>query len=333
MIKISVIIPIYNTEKFLKKCLDSIVNQSLKEIEIIAINDGSTDESLTILQEYKEKNSNLKIINKKNGGLSSARNAGIKLVSGEYIIHIDSDDWIEQNYFKDMYERAMKDNLDIVVSDIYWDYDNGKIEYKKDLDLEDNQILTGEKYLELFLKGKIYPSVWNKMYKTKLYKKYKIFHPQGISLGEDLATTPLLAKNAKKIGKVNKAYLHYIQNEKSITNSNPTKKIYELISAFDILENKLKLQKEKLKLLNSLRIVHLGIIVFNKNYNIDDNFYKNGLKYYCELFEKEFDSINYNKKIEIYSKALKLFPNIIILKVIWYLNKVGVSIKNIRKLK
>ena len=105
-IKISVVIPVYNTEKYLKKCIESIVNQSLKEIEIIIVNDGSPDNSYQIIEEYKEKDRRIIAVNQENGGISSARNKGIELAKGEYIIHIDSDDWIEQDYFSDMYKKA-----------------------------------------------------------------------------------------------------------------------------------------------------------------------------------------------------------------------------------
>ncbi|MGL6168239.1 MAG: glycosyltransferase family 2 protein, partial [Fusobacteriaceae bacterium] len=127
--KISVIIPVYNTEKYLRRCLESIINQSLKEIEIIIVNDGSPDGSSKIIDEFSQKDKRIKVINKKNGGISSARNVGLKKSLGEYVIHIDSDDWIEHNYFFEMYSKAKKDNLDIVISDIYWDWDNGKIDY------------------------------------------------------------------------------------------------------------------------------------------------------------------------------------------------------------
>ncbi|MGL5594128.1 MAG: glycosyltransferase family 2 protein, partial [Cetobacterium sp.] len=255
MLKVSVIVPVYNTEKYLKRCLDSIINQSLKEIEIIVVNDGSTDNSKNIIKSYEKKDSRIKIVNKPNGGLSSARNEGIKVAKSKYIAHIDSDDWVEYNYLEEMYLKAEKENLDIVISDIYWDYID-KIDYKRDLLISDKVIINSKEYLKLFFQGKILPAVCNKIYKTELYQSYNIFHPENISLGEDLSTSPLLAQNAKRIGKINKAYLHYYQNLESITKSNPTKKIYELISAFNILKNNIK--KFDKKDIISLEIVHLS---------------------------------------------------------------------------
>ena len=100
-IKISVMVPIYNTSQYLEKCLKSIISQSLKEIEIICVNDGSTDNSLEILEEFAKEDKRIIIVNKKNGGLTSARNAALKIARGKYCLNIDSDDWIEQEYFKD----------------------------------------------------------------------------------------------------------------------------------------------------------------------------------------------------------------------------------------
>lgn len=125
--KISVIVPVYNVEKYLDRCLKSIVTQSLKDIEIIIVNDCSPDNSLKIIKKYMEIDRRIILIDKiKNEGLTSARNSGLEIAQGEYILHIDSDDWIEQDYLKDMYELAIKYDADMVISDYYRDYDDGK---------------------------------------------------------------------------------------------------------------------------------------------------------------------------------------------------------------
>ncbi len=130
-IKISVIIPIYNAGLYLEKCLRSIMNQSLKEIEIICVNDGSTDNSLEILKGLGKEDKRIKIINQINQGVSKARNEALKIAKGKYCLNIDSDDWVELKYLEDMYKLAEKENLDIVVSDYYEDYLDGKIKMKK----------------------------------------------------------------------------------------------------------------------------------------------------------------------------------------------------------
>lgn len=128
-IKVSVIVPIYNTEKFLRKCIESIVNQTLQEIEIILINDGSTDNSHNICLEYAEKYpEKIRYINNKNIGCSATRNLGIELAKGEYIAFVDSDDYIEKGMYKEMYEVTRNKNLDVVVSGIIYEDSFNKIQ-------------------------------------------------------------------------------------------------------------------------------------------------------------------------------------------------------------
>ena len=117
MIKVSVIVPVYNTEKYLAKCLDSLVNQTLKDIEIIVVNDGTKDNSEKIINKYLKKYSKIRYYKKENGGLSSARNYGIELANGEYVGFVDSDDYVKDGMFSKMYECAIKNNSDIVVCD------------------------------------------------------------------------------------------------------------------------------------------------------------------------------------------------------------------------
>ena len=114
--KISIIVAVYNVEKYLKRSLDSILNQSYKNIEVIIVNDGSTDNSRNICEKYAELYSNIKVIHKENGGLSSARNIGIENATGEYIGFVDSDDYISSNMFEEMYNRIIESDSDIAIS-------------------------------------------------------------------------------------------------------------------------------------------------------------------------------------------------------------------------
>ncbi len=116
-LKVSLIIPVYNTEKYLRQCLDSVISQTFKEFECICINDGSTDNSLPILQEYINKDIRFKLIDKKNEGVSVARNTGIQNATGKYIVFIDSDDWITKDYIEVLYNTIEKYDCDLVSSD------------------------------------------------------------------------------------------------------------------------------------------------------------------------------------------------------------------------
>ncbi|MGL5056237.1 MAG: glycosyltransferase family 2 protein [Fusobacteriaceae bacterium] len=324
--KISVIIPVYNTEKYLRRCLESIINQSLKEIEIIIVNDGSPDGSSKIIDEFSQKDKRIKVINKKNGGLSSARNVGLKKAVGEYIFNIDSDDWIEQNYFIEMYSKAKKDNLDIVISDFFLDWDNGKIDYIKEFDISETDFVSGEEYVTNFIAGKIFPSVWNKMFKNSLYKDNNIEHPEYISFGEDLATTPRLGYCAKKIGKLNKAYIHYIQNPGSITNDGVMKKYNQLIDALNILEKFFENTKYKEKIY-TLEISQLTDYIY-RDYDIKDKFFEPLIERYIEIIKnKNIEILNLKRKNMIYFWILKKIPKKSMFRLIYKFNQLGVKIK------
>ena len=120
---ITVIIPIYNVSKYLKNCLESVINQTYKNLEIICINDGSTDNSLGILKEYKERDERIIIIDKKNAGVSAARNDGIEKASGEYLFCVDGDDYIDEDFFEKFYNNAKKNDSDLVVLSSFWNLD------------------------------------------------------------------------------------------------------------------------------------------------------------------------------------------------------------------
>ena len=150
-IKVSIIIPVYNVESYLEECLDSAIDQSLDGIEIIAVNDGSTDDSLNILSRYKNKYSNLKIINQENKGLSGARNSGLKAANGKYVYFFDSDDIIDNHLIKDCYELAEAQKLDIVSFDASIFYDNEKLKINNIFNYDrskvlNSEVMNGEKY-------------------------------------------------------------------------------------------------------------------------------------------------------------------------------------------
>lgn len=283
-IKITVIIPVYNTEKFLKRCIESIIGQSLKEIEIIIINDNSTDNSKKILDEYSKKDERIIIINKKkNKGLSSARKSGLKKARGEYILNIDSDDWIEQNYFFNMYYTAQKYNADIVISDFYIDYDNGSIYYRKDQ--ESDTLLAKEKVIDNIFNGNSAPAVWNKLIKRELYINNKIFPIEGISIGEDLVVIPRLINSSKKIVKLNEGYVHYIQHANSMTKQKSINNIFSVYSSIKILE-KIFSEKET----NNLKFFYLGT-----NLMLEDYDFKNSK--YTYIVKDFFNAVNNYKSI------------------------------------
>lgn len=210
MIKVSIIVPVYNVEKYLKESLDSAINQSLKDIEIIAINDGSTDNSLEILKEYESKYSNLKVINQENKGLSGARNTGISECKGEYIYFLDSDDYIDLNAMEYCYKEAKKDNLDILTFDAetFLDEESSVYEINKEEfyrnHLIESETMSGEKfYIYANRKGAYRAPVWLNFYRREFIEKNDLIFYEGIVHEDEIHTSKsfLLAKKIKYIQK------------------------------------------------------------------------------------------------------------------------------------
>ena len=164
---ITIIVPIYNSEKYLKKCIDSLVNQTKKELEIILINDGSTDNSEKIIKEYKD--DRIKYIKNETQGIGITRNEGIAKAQGKYLMFIDSDDYLEKNTCELLFNKAEKDNLDMVICDFYREYENGEKKEERIVNFENTTI---KETPELLYKVNLSP--WNKLYQTKLIRDNNI---------------------------------------------------------------------------------------------------------------------------------------------------------------
>ena len=229
MPKVSVIVPFYNVEGYIEKCLETLVNQTLKDIEIILVNDGSKDRSIDIvkkfLKQYPEK---IVYLEKENGGLSDARNFAIPYAKGEYIAFLDSDDYVEKDMYQLMYDIAQKEKSDMVECDFFWKYPD---KVKTDI---------GEKYegtAEALTKIRVV--AWNKLIKREILEETKILFPKGYRY-EDVEFTYKLVPHLNKISFLKKPCIHYIQREGSISNSQNerTKEI------FDVLDSVIKYYKD-----------------------------------------------------------------------------------------
>ena len=217
MPKVSVIVPVYNVEKYLERCLNSLVNQTLDDIEIIIVNDGTKDNSEKIIKEFLDKYPQKIIyLKKENGGLSDARNYGIPYAKGEYIAFLDSDDYIEKEMYKEMYELAKKENSDMVECDFIWEYPD---KIKEDI----GQIYNGKK--EMLEKVRVV--AWNKLIKRSILEKTKIQFPKGLRY-EDVEFTYKLIPYLDKVAFLKKPYIHYTQRDNSIINvqNERTKEIF-----------------------------------------------------------------------------------------------------------
>ena len=206
---ISIIVPVYNTEKYLERCLTSLIEQTKKEIEIIIINDGSTDNSEKIIKKYKD--SRIKYIKNVNQGIGATRNEGIEKAQGKYIMFVDSDDYIEQDTCEVLFTKAEKDNLDMVICDFYRECENGEKKEERILDFENTTI---KETPELLYKINLSP--WNKLYSTKMIKDNNILFEEELKY-EDTPFVFISMDKSKQIGKVNKCLNHYIIHSNSET--------------------------------------------------------------------------------------------------------------------
>lgn len=209
--KVAIIVPVYNQEKYLRKCLDSLVNQTFRDIEIICFNDASTDSSLSILKEYAAKDSRITLIdNKINIKQGGGRNAGIRKSTAPYIMFVDSDDWVEKNFVEKYYTKVIETEADIVNGN-YNLVDHGKIQRIHNLGNKING--TTDFYKREHLEANVY--IWTNLYNRNLFFDNDLFFPEGVQLCEDNAVSSALFLAAKKIVRVDE----YLYNYRIISNS------------------------------------------------------------------------------------------------------------------
>lgn len=221
---ISVIVPIYNVEKYINKCIDSIINQTYTNLEIILVDDGSPDNCGKICDEYAKKDNRIKVIHKENGGLSDARNVGIKNAKGMYITVVDSDDYIEQKYIEILYKSIKENETDIAIGSHKVIYENGTI---IDKSTNEENVIESKNVLKRILYDEgIDLSAWAKLYKKELF--YSIQYPKD-RLYEDAATTYKLIDASNKISIISKPIYNYMIRNNSITNNDFSKKKMDLI--------------------------------------------------------------------------------------------------------
>ncbi|WP_297960241.1 glycosyltransferase [uncultured Ruminococcus sp.] len=219
---ISIIIPVYNVASYLCECLDSVVNQTYKNLEIIIVDDGSTDDSGQICDAYKKKDQRIRVIHQVNGGLSAARNAGLDIMSGDIVAFLDSDDALKLDFFQIMVQAMIKDGVDIVVCEYYTCYTTKRMSgnCKKDIYRLENGIYTSSEALQRIADHKINHSVWNKIYKSDLFNDLRF--PVGINY-EDAILIPVVFEKSNSIMTIKRPLLYYRKRPLSITTT-PTKK-------------------------------------------------------------------------------------------------------------
>ncbi|MBT2699463.1 glycosyltransferase [Bacillus sp. ISL-40] len=285
--KVSIIVPIYNVEKYLSRCLDSLLVQTLQEIEIIAVNDGSNDSSLKILRKYEIRDSRIKVIEKLNGGVSSARNEGIWFATGEYIGFVDPDDWVNPEMYEEMYKNATSENIDIVMCSYIREFENhSKI---KDFNLPNRFRYQDEEVKKNFMRRLIGPineeianpefldawgTVWSKLYRAEIIMENNIefMDLNKIGTNEDTLFNIEAAYYAKSFLFLNCPYYHYWRaNSTSVTSGYKPKLMDQWMYLFMYIENFLrdkKMNKDYYLALNNricLNTLGLGLNTISKD--------------------------------------------------------------------
>lgn len=229
MPKVSVIVPIYNVEKYLEKCINSLLSQTLEDIQIILVNDGSKDNSGNIAKEYEKNNKDRVIyVEKENGGLSDARNYGLKYATGDFIAFLDSDDYIEKNAYEEMYNKAIEEDADYVECDFIWEFPN-KTRVDKQYPYKN------KKEMLSFVRV----VAWNKLIKRQLITDNNLEFPKGLRY-EDVEFTYKLIPFINKFTYVDKPFVHYVQREGSIANVQNER----TAEIFTVLDNVIKFYKK-----------------------------------------------------------------------------------------
>lgn len=209
---VSIIMPVYNAEKYLHRAVDSILNQTMQEWELIMIDDGSRDSSPRICDEYAARDARIRVIHKANAGVSAARQNGIDAAQGEYTIHADSDDWVEPTMLEELYAKAKIEEADIVICDYYTNtLDKQTLNIQKPTDVMDNTQTIRDLFQQL------HGSCWNKLVARACYTDYGIRFPEGLNYCEDQLTIVRLLLHPIKVTYLNRAFYHYFDNPSSIT--------------------------------------------------------------------------------------------------------------------
>lgn len=243
---ISVVIPVYNVELYLKRCVDSIINQSYKNIEIFLVNDGSTDSSGDLCDELSKLDKRINVLHKENGGLSDARNYGIEHARGNYIVFVDSDDFVNKKYIEYLYNMIIANRADISVCNYEFYYDDTKNNRIGIENLPENIILDKYDAIKQLVEDELINSfAWNKMYSISLFRKIK--YPKG-KIMEDVGTTYKLFDKAEKIVIGNKPMYYYYQRSNSILHK---KKSKFYIDYFELVNERYEYLKKEYPNMNS----------------------------------------------------------------------------------
>jgi len=268
MPKISIIIPVYNTEKTLDNCLKSVLKQTYDKLEIICVDDGSNDNSLEICKKYEQMDERIIVLSKKNGGPASARNMGLKEATGEFVTFIDSDDWIENNTYEKLV-KLISDDVDMLVYGFSKDTDL-VVEPMQNIGYIGDEIYSREKLIEYAFCREKYRRfaayVWNKLFRRSILLKYNICFDEELRRGEDVLFFSVFVSKAGKTIYLDECLYHYIQRNTSLThvkNASNFEKLADILYAYKKAINHLEkenLNIESLDFMKCFYVYHASLL-------------------------------------------------------------------------
>lgn len=309
---ISVIVPIYKVERFLSQCIDSIINQTYKNLEIILVDDGSPDRCGTICDEYAIKDSRIKVIHKTNGGLSDARNIAITTCQGKYITFVDSDDYLESTCIEKLYLAIMNTSSDIAICNFYLKKEssnNLKIAFRNKIDIT---LSNNDALKKLLYQNNIETSAWGKLFKKELWETTRF--PKG-KLFEDISTIYKTFLDASRIAIISNPLYVYILRDDSIMGSKfDTKKMQAIYSTHEMLEGIKKTEKEELITAAYCRYISMcfNILFQTEPKSNEEKYILNEIKKY-----RKKTLLDFHARLKTKIALLFSYGNISILRIIY----------------
>lgn len=311
---ISIIVPVYNVELYLQKCIDSILNQTYRNKEIIIVDDGSTDNSINIINEYEKKYKEIQVVRQKNMGVSVARNVGLNLSNGQYVTFIDADDYIEEHAIEDMVDKIVKEKSDMCVFGFNTILENNSRKHTKIYDFDEEICKDRIIALRMFFLFKIHGFPWNKICKRELYFDNNIIFPVNKSYGEDSVVTFKLLNCCKKISFLKKTLYNYSQRAGSITKLNKCKNADDILDNIMYMYNELEKNNDYYKIKNEYESYYIKnlycamIIIYKcKIYKSDNENIKKALENINKYIKKiSLIKIIFNRRISIKDKIIAM---------------------------
>ena len=242
---ISVIVPVYKAEKYLHRCVDSLLAQTFQDYEILLVDDGSPDRSGEICDEYAKKDSRVRVFHKENGGVSSARQCGMDNARGEYTIHADPDDWVEPEMLEELYKKAKEEDADMVICDYYINYRRKQI-YKQ----QKPSSLNHDAIMRQLLLQQLHAACWNKLIRRDLMSIFRISFPLNMTIWEDMFVICNLLMHDVKVAYVPMAFYHYdcYINKNSLIHSTSRKNVLSQVNFINNVNSQLEVSKYEMEL-------------------------------------------------------------------------------------